>query len=162
MFLLETRPKRLNKKTRMCLAKRREKDHTRWPENCVTRITNYTNCLAILTKIVWNTQLNIMIFFLNTESTTCSWEVVLSTCPIMEALTPNAEETPNTLTTPRGSTRYRACWPGSMNLPSPFCTFLTPSPYRTSPRIISPILFSLQMEHMSYLRVTLFPEILYG
>lgn len=38
-------------------------------------------------------------------------------CPILEALTPYNEETPNTLTAPRCSAWRRAVWPGSMKSP---------------------------------------------
>lgn len=49
------------KKIRMCLAKRRHKDHTYWPGNSNAIDRNYTNCLGILTNIMLRTQLNIMI-----------------------------------------------------------------------------------------------------
>lgn len=143
MFLLETRSA-FEQENQCVLGKKGNRDHTRWPENRITLSDgNYTNCLGIFTNTVAQTQLNRMTKRKKEKRESRKHQHVPGRlywlCPIVEALTLRNEETPNTLTAPRCSAWYRACWPGSMKSPISILHLLTPSLQGTSPRLSPPV-----------------------
>lgn len=107
MFPLETRNIFKQEKQNV-LGKKGDTKTTHTDQETVTLLTNYTNCLVILTNRMLNTKFNIIIKE-NRENTPCCWQAVLTTCPGLETLTPHNEETPNTLIAPRCFAWFRAC-----------------------------------------------------
>lgn len=91
-----------------------------------------------------------------TENTPCSWQAVLTTCPVLETPTPHDEETPNSLTAPRCFTRFRDCWPGSMK--SPISILHLPDTISLQNQSQT----SIQVEHICSSGLTFSPPILHG
>lgn len=125
----------------MRLAKRRHKDHTRWPENCWDYRHKLYKLLEYLDNVMLKTQLNVMI---KTKQKTKKTRHVPGRLYWLSApswkhwlLTMKKLQIPWQLlgVQPGPERADQAPW----NLPSPSCTSLTPSLQRTSPRSIPQI-----------------------